>query len=136
MAFDIKNFATDKDKELEGVWEDLGQGARVLVARAGNRNFAAGYGAIPSGVRRLLEKDALDPAAADATLCKLLAETILLGWEGMLEGEKEVKYSKEVAAEMLVKYPDFRQFIWDLANDFQRFHDEAKNETLKNSKSV
>ena len=30
----LNAFATNPDKELNGVWHDIGEGARVLVARS------------------------------------------------------------------------------------------------------
>lgn len=136
MPLKLEKFAVDKKKEVEGVWEDLGDGAGLLIARMGNKRFAEGYAAIPRGTRRMIESDKLSDDAVDDIICKLLAETILLDWKGVEEGGKEVPYSKETAADFLKRYPDFRQMVWTISEEQNRFHQDSIEDDAKNSKSV
>lgn len=136
MSLDLNVFSTNPDKEVEGVWEDFGDGARVLIARIGNKKFLEAYGKIPKGMQRMLERNILSDGKADELICGVMAETIILDWEGVADDGKEVSYSLENVKAMLLKHPNFRQLIWEIAQEAQRFHDEEKATTVKNSKSV
>lgn len=135
-GFDFRKFATDQKKEVEGTWEDIGGGAALLIARAGNSKFQEEYAKIPKGVRRMLENNTIETKSADELICGILARTILLDWKNMLLDGEPVKYSEDTAKEMLLTYPDFRNMVWEFSNDFQRFHEEGKKEDAKNSKSA
>lgn len=136
MAFKLQNFKTDEKKEIEGSWEEMGDGGSVLVARAGNKNYADEFRKIPKGIRRMIEAGNLASNAMDEVICKLLAKTVLLDWKGIEDEGKEIKHSIETAAIMLMKYPEFREFVWELANDLQRFHDDSVEADSKNSKAA
>lgn len=137
MALDLnKHFKTDELKEREGIWEDLGEGAKVLIARIGNKNYTEAYRKVPKGVRRMIERGALMDSKVDDLICELIAATILLDWKEIEMSGKVVKYSPENAKKLLLELPEFREFIWEIANDFQRFHDEGTDADAKNSSSA
>lgn len=123
MALDLgENFNIDQEKELNGAWEDLGDGAWVLVARANNDNFDAEFGKLPTEIRKKFSRNQKGfQKRRDEIICDLMAKTILLDWRGLADGGEEVPYSKENAKEMLLKYPEFRDFIFRLSNDETRF---------------
>lgn len=129
MALELKGsqFDVNQNLETEGVWENLGDGAWLLVARAGNDNFSAEYNKIPRTVRRKIENP---PKGSehfrDEKICELMANTILLDWRGLADEGKEVKYSKENAKKLLLKYPEFRDFVFQLSNDPNRFLAEGE----------
>ena len=138
MAFDLKKqFETDEQLEVDGVWEDLDdEGAGILVARVGNKAYLQTYQKIPLGVRRQLDTGTLPEKMGDQLINKLLAKTILLDWRGLANDGKEIEYNYDNALLMLTNYKDFREFVWSIANDLARFREEDLEEASGNSESA
>lgn len=134
--YDLNNFDTDTKKENEGVWEPLGPGARVLVARLGNKAYNEAFKNIPHGVRLQMEAGMIDDEHAEELICNLLSQTVLLNWEGVGEDGKELPYSPENAQKMLLKHKNFRNFIWTLASEQSRFRASEIANSAKNLKTV
>ena len=132
---ELKDFKTDKDKEKDGVWEELGDGCSVLVARYGNPAMVNAYRRYPRVLRQRLESGQVDDDKSAAVMAKVMADTILLNWKGLKEDGKEVVYSKEECIRILVEYPDIRGMIFEISNETQLYHDEGVRKTIKNSKS-
>ena len=127
-----KEFGTDKQKELEGTWEEVGGGARILIARVGNPNFAKAFRQLPRSVRRLLDMGSLPESQGEDLLADLMANSIILNWDGFSDEGKALPYNKANVKKMLIKYPDFREFIWQLASDRQLFQEEEEEQASKN----
>jgi len=122
MSLDVfAQFATDETLEENGTWFPIGGGARVLVARSGNRKYAK---MLTKEVER--NKPALDLSddAADKLseeiMIGVLAETILLGWEGVSFKGKPLEYSV-ANAKMLLALRDFRKTVAQFADDMSAF---------------
>lgn len=134
MTFDLqKEFATDEKSELEGIWEDVAEGAKVLVARVGNKEYTERFRRLGKGLQRQLDRGTLPEDKQAAILISILADTILLDWEGFADEGKPIQYSKENAKTMLKKYPDFRQFVWEVANDAENYRVKNREDDLGNS---
>ena len=132
---DLKDFKTDKSKEQEGVWEDLGNECSVLVARYGNSAMIRAYRKYPRMLRQRLESGQADDNNSATILSKVMADTILLDWKGLKEDGKEIAYSKEECVRILTEYPDVRDMIFEISNEAQLYHDKGVMKTIKNSKS-
>ena len=132
---ELKDFKTDKNKEKDGVWEDLGDGCSVLVARYGNQAMVNAYRRYPRVLRQRLESGQVDDDKSSAIMAKVMSDTILLDWKGLKEDGKEVAYSKEECTRVLIDYPDVRVMIFEISNEAQLYHDESVGKTIKNSKS-
>ena len=132
---ELKDFKTDKDKEKDGVWEDLGDGCSVLVARYGNQAMVNAYRKYPRVLRQRLESGQVDDDKSSTIMAKVMADTILLDWKGLKEDGKEVVYSKEECVRVLTEYPDIRTMIFEISNEAQLYHDESVGKTTKNLKS-
>ena len=133
MSFDIrKEFLTDEKKEIEGVWESIGEGCSIKVARANNPNYNKWFTRLTKPVRRQLRNDTLPEKKSEQILIKLMAKTILLDWEGMYEGGVELEYSEENAIRLLTEYKDFRQQVDDLSKSIELFRAEEDEEAEKN----
>jgi hypothetical protein len=83
MALDIfAQYATDETLEENGTWFQIGGGARVLVARSGNRKYGK---MLTKEVERNKKALDLNDDAADKLseeiMIAVIADTILLGWE-------------------------------------------------------
>ena len=134
MTFDLqKEFATDEKSELEGVWEDIGEGARVLVARIGNKDYTERFRRLGKGLQRQLDRGSLPEDKQAAILISIIADTILLDWEGLADKGKPITYSKETARAMLKEYPNFRQLVWDIADDENLYRLKNREDDLGNS---
>lgn len=134
MVFDLRaNYATDKVKELEGVWEEVEDGAELLIARIGNDNYQREYNSIPRAVRKQIEDRSINSDRAVKYMARILASTILLDWKGIGEVGKVVKYSRKVAEEYLIKYPGFMDLVLECGNEQRRFSDLSMENDVKNS---
>lgn len=135
MGFDIAEFRTDSDKELEGVWIyfDDEENAGALIARAFNENFNKQFRKLPRGLQHRANAQTLKPGDDIKVWSKLLAATILLDWKNFTYDGKPIKYTKEVAAKILADEPNFRDFIWRTANEEHLYHKEEKEVDVKNS---
>lgn len=114
-------FATDEVAELEGRWFPLDKNAKVLVARTGNANYK-------KALRERLKQAQVDTSdESDATenlvtqiISETMAETILLGWQGLTYKGKALEYSKE-HAKLLLSVKGFRERISGIADKLESF---------------
>ncbi len=135
MDFDIREFETDKVKELEGVWVyfDLEETQGLLIARAFNENFMKVFRKLPRGFQIRAKMQTLDKKSDLKVWHKLLSETILLDWKKIShEGKPLGKYTPEAGAEYMNKYKGFTNFAWEMANEEALYHEEQAEEDEKN----
>ena len=127
-----QEFATDEKLETEGVWHELGDGARVKVARLGNPAWQKEYNRLPQPIRNAAQNGRLKGPLAetfDKRNAAVLAKTILVGWDGMEdEHGQPLPYSVEAAEEALRDLKDFRALIVGFANGEAYFRAEATAE--------
>lgn len=128
-----KTYGTDRKKEVDGVWEDLGDGARVLVARIGNPNYRKVFEQLTKPYTKAIRRGTLSEEKATELIIKSLAKSVLLKWEGIKEDGKLVKYSEAEAIRLMTDYPDFRDQIQEIANDLETYKITEDEETEKNS---
>ena len=127
----FKAFATDEAKVLEGRWVELGEGAKVRVAREGNRNYV-------KFLRQKFEEHqaaltAGDEAAddlADKLILEAMSKHILTDWEGIEYKGKKVKYSAKASEEALAM-PDFRSLVERLSRELDGYRAKLDEELGK-----
>jgi hypothetical protein len=119
---DISKFKTLPSLEDEGVWLEVGEGFKVKVCRLGCKRHAELYRRLtsPPGIRAAIESNTYPPEEHARMQVQLIAETILVGWEGLTENGVEVPYSVENAKRML-EVKDFRFLIHQLADQQANF---------------
>ena len=132
---DLNKFATNKKKEVDGIWHDLGDGLSVLVARARNTKYIAELRLRMKPYQNRLQRN--DPTMEDIAekiITEVLAKTILLDWKGMENDGKKFSYSVENCVAVLAdeKYTDFRDLIEGLSDDMSAYRDEEKEDIVKN----
>ena len=127
----FKEFAVDESKENEGVWHALCEG-RMLVARAGNRRYARMLSREVEKHQRELDAktDAAD-ALSDKIMIDVMANTILLGFEGLTFKGAPLAYSVE-NAKMLLSVKDFRSLVNARANEFDAYRAVQEEDAVKN----
>lgn len=129
---DFNRFATDTKAEVSGKWFKFGD-AELLIARTGNLRYREHLRTKLQMHGAELSRGVIDLQLNDEILCEVLAETILLDWKGFTENNKECRYSKEKAKEVLLKYKDFRDLVVEKAEAFENFSQTAREEDLGNS---
>lgn len=125
----ISKFATDLELEESGVWVDIGEGARLRVARVGNPRYRKRLRELLAPHKRLVRIDKLPEDLSDELVIKAFAETILLDWEGLEDDNGEpIEYSVEHAIELLTGLRDFRMMVAEIANEQEAFRREEQKE--------
>lgn len=126
----IATFTTDEKLEAEGKWFPLSKTAKVLVARSGNDKYM-------SVLRQKMKEAQIDLSAgeeaeklAEDVLIDVMAETLLLGWEGITQDGKPVPYSREQARTYL-RIKDFRKKVSGFSDNFEAFRAKAEAEQGK-----
>ena len=125
---DIFNtYATDEKAEAEGVVIDLGSGANMTVARSGNDNYIERILVEGEKYKETLAAKTPEAKELDKKITtEVLADTILLGFEGISFKGKKLPYSRANAIKLLgVK--DFRKKVIEEASKFENY--KAKLET-------
>lgn len=135
MADVKKLFGTDKTKEQEGVWHDLGDDLRMKIARIGNPNYQKRFQALSKPHRRAIRRGTLSDDVAEKLMIQCLAETIVLDWEGLEENGEPVPYSMDEAIRILTDYPELRNYINDIANELEGYQEEENKEAEENLKN-
>lgn len=139
MGFNPLSLATDTVKETKGSWVEVqtpGGPARFLIARIGNPKYTARFTELMKPLRAANRVPGIDLSEQTNQITRqALAETVLLGWEGVTEttpgGEVEVPYSIEKAVEFL-QIRDFADMVVGWASDADRFRCEARDIAAKN----
>lgn len=120
-------YATNEALENEGTWMEVGA-AKFLVARSGNKNYARKLSkAVERHRKQLDRKDDAADKLSEQIMVDVMAETILLGWEGVAFKGEALPYSVENAKQLL-RIKDFRTTIAELADDFDAFKAEQERE--------
>ena len=129
-------FGTDKDLESgAGVTIDLG-GVKFTIHRAGgsNRKYAQVLSAKVAPYRRQMQANTLDEAVSTKLMAEVYADTIIIGWEGVLDDKgKKVPYTRENVINALIEYPELFQFIQEEAGRVANFRREELEAEEKNS---
>lgn len=116
----FSSFATDEKLENEGKWFPLSKTAKVLVARSGNPKYVALLRAKMKEAQLDLTSGEEADQLAEGILIEVMAESILLNWEGLTYQGKEAPVSRAMAKTFLgVK--DFRRKISLLSENFDAF---------------
>lgn len=131
-----KYFGTNKDKEQHGVWIDGPDGSKLLIARFGNPASLKLGKELMRPHRAAQRAGKLDDKVLEAVAIKVLANTVLLGWKGVRDGEgdtpPEIQYSPEAAERLMAAYHDFRAFVAEYASEASLFHDQEEKALEKN----
>ena len=126
----------DAKKSVEGVWFDYGtDGAKLLIARAGNRDYNAAFERTLKQYEKKKRPGQFDfpPGEMRKISGRLTAEHILKDWRGITENGVEVPYSQAKAIEWMTS-PDMDEFVDDViafSEDAERFRTEEVDAAVK-----
>ena len=122
---DLSKFKADRTAEDEGVWVALDgddTGARVKLARIGNRRYREAMQRRMKPFRRALRAGTLEEATAERVTAEVLAETVLLDWQDLALDGAALAYSPDRARELLL----------EMATDIELYRQQDQEEAEKN----
>ena len=128
-----KAFGTDESLENEGKWFDIGDGARILVARFGNKAHKTSLNKLRAPYKPLLLRGGSIPDDKNEEIInESMAQTILLGWEGFMDQDmKELPFSIEAAREAFKLYPDFLDMVSQFSLDVSNYRSDIQEQVVK-----
>lgn len=119
-----KSFGSDEKVETDGVWEEIQDGARVLVARVRNKNWRREARRLPRSIRRQMQDDVLPEGVMDEITAELMAKTVFLDFDGLaIENVTLENTDWKFRKQLLIDFPDFRERVFEIANDAAIFRD-------------
>lgn len=127
-----KTFGTNRDLELEGVWEPINEEASVKIARIGNDRYTKLFQKLMRPYRKQVRRGTMPDKKAEEIYNQVIAETVLLDWKGLTEDDKPLEYSVENAIRLLTEYKDFKDLVVDAAEAMETFQKEEIEESEKN----
>ena len=116
-----KQFATDAVLVEEGAWFDIGDDARLRIARAGNRRYLEQLRVLAGGKERRIACGLLSEDEALDIYVGALARAVLVDWEGLSEHGEPLAYTPEKAEALLREMPVFRKLVEGCASDIEGF---------------
>ena len=122
---DLKHYRIDPEKEAKGVWIDDGDGGRLLIASGTNGKYKKALrkrlGAVPSHILKA------NPALQEKIIGEVLAEHVLLSWEGITnDGETFEPTLENRKRAMCMEH--FREFVAGHSMDISHFQSEGDTE--------
>ena len=135
----LSKFSTNIDRELEGQWVDIGDGAKVLVARLGNERYVKYLERAYKPYRKMQRTGSVPDDLSRKIFIDSLANCILLGWSGITDDAGvDIPYSVEEAAKSLSLFKDFRELIAEISQESATYRDEeiAEDGELLSKKSL
>ena len=125
----FSKFKTNQSLEIEGVWVDIGEGAKVKVARIGNTAYQKYLERSYKPYRKMQRTGTVPEDLQRRLFIEALAHTILLDWDGFTDdADKPVVYSVDAAISQLTEFKDFRELIVEIAAEAETFRDEEIEE--------
>lgn len=130
-----KVFGTDKVQETEGKWFDIGDNARIRVARFGNAAHQRILTALRGPYKPLVLRGGEIPHDANADIIKAsVAKAVLMGWEGLVDENLDpIPFSPENALDAFNDYNDFYELVSQLSLDAANFRVQMQEDIAKKS---
>lgn len=130
----FKTFKTDESKEQDGVWVQLDSGdSRLKIARSNNAKYRASQQLKMERYRFAAKTKTVPDDVWNAMFNELIAETILVDWDGITKDGKPYPYSRENALQAIAELKDFRELVMSFAVDLDNFKQDVQEATEKNS---
>jgi len=133
---DLRQSRIDSEKEVHGVWVDLDDKTKLLIARWNNPAHAKFLKRAMEPYRKRARFGQLDDGLAEKITREGLAKYILLDWKGLKDNGKDVPYSQEKALEYLSDptIPWFADTVTDHSMDMTLFREGDIEEAEDNLK--
>lgn len=129
----FSKYKTDADKERDGVWVPLDGESRIRIARTNNPLYREAMVRKMNRYKMAAKSKVIPEDAWLDIVNELVAETILVDWEGITEKGQPLPYSVENAKRVLTELKDFREMVLSIADNMENFKEELDEGTEKNS---
>lgn len=128
-----RQFKTDEQKEVDGVWVPLTATARVKIARMGNARYKECIKRLTAPYRQSGVSADIPDEIYQQLARETAAETILVDWDGIEDQDgKALPYSKKAALDAINDLKDFYVLVMSVAHDMERFKVTAQAALEKN----
>jgi len=131
-------FGTDKNLEEAGAWVEVNgfYGLKIKVRRLRSEAAVKAYERIileMFGEGKLRKPSDINATQSQEIIKRQLAEAVLVDWTGLRDAEtgEDIPYSIETALE-LMEIGDFREFVFQAANDRDTYRELADKEAEGN----
>lgn len=125
------NIDADVSKFDEGIWEDF-DGSSFLIAHISNARFQRALAKYQLPHRRKIQEGTIDPEVNKQIVAKAMSEAILLDWKKVVKADKSpVDYTPDLGYKALMRDPDFRDFVTEVAMSTAKFKAEEVEELGK-----
>lgn len=132
----LSSLRTDINSLTDGVWMDFGGGLRVKVAAWMNENFVKLRQELQEPYKAVLQSGGDIPLEdAEAIFSKLIAETIITDWEGVVDPDtgNPVAYKDAISIVSQHQYrAQFIEPIMEFAQQKANYRVKAKELSTKN----
>jgi hypothetical protein len=128
-------FKSDLVKEIDGVWVEIGEGVRLRIARLNNPKYTVKLLELRRAHWEAHGRRNPDLARQAEILTRCLAETVLVGWDGVTDDAgNPLPYSVERAYEFLSdpSLHDLREIVMEEAQKHARYRDDDLEGAAKN----
>jgi hypothetical protein len=124
-------YGTDKKKEVEGVWYDLGEDQpKFLLKRYHELNpqMQASQARHFKPYARQISMGTLPIEKQYEILINIFLDTTLIGWKDIKdESGSDVPFSKEMAKKVLIQYPDLFEELKAFASKADNYKEVVGN---------
>lgn len=136
----FQQFATDPELETKGIYLEYGNNSkklpiRIRIARAGgsNKAFAKELEIETRPYRRQIQNETIDMEVLEEIMRKVVAKTIVLGWENVEdEYGEDFPFSQANCIDLFTKLPDMYADIRAQAEKASLFRKEMLENDGKN----
>ena len=128
-------YKTSDKLEDEGVILDYGSAGKVKVRRAGpgNERFARVFERKFRPYRKQFDRGTLEPEVANRLMYEVVAETVIIGWEGICDEQgEEIKFTVDNAVRLFTELPEWFADLFEAAKDAATFREEEIETDVKN----
>lgn len=123
---DISKIATDKTLEASGAWIQYDDETSFLVASLRSKTYRAAFDREKADLARKFKKPSREQT--EEALMRCYAESILLGWKGVVENGTEIPCTIDNRLRVLQTCPSVWDFIVNKANEYETFQREIVEE--------
>ena len=131
-------FETNADAETGGHRLTLQDGELEItftIARAGgsNKKYSQRMQALMRPHQHAASTGNLKDSVAEGVMIKVMAETLILGWENVADRHGDaLEFNTDNCKQLLKDLPELRDVIWAEANKVSNFIGEEREEASKN----
>ncbi len=134
---DIESLSVDPVSAEEGTWANF-MGAKLLIARHNcDKALQLRSKLALESWDKISKQDEEAEEISREINFRVMAEAILLGWEGITKGGKALKYTPEIGFEYLrdPRFRDLAQFVENYSLNRGNYREKAEQEVAESVKT-